>query len=161
MQTLTLINPLALVNNPNVVCLDASEPTGTKSFNFSRQCLRWALLQARGNTLSNFRSTSNLLRAGIPLVQSNTFSFYMCSQMRLHSYSVGPICKWCCEHHSGEHWYKINYYIVNIEMSINEPHLPPPHHTHTNLSSESTIPPNWCNDINQMDHQTDGLTGQY
>ena len=45
--TLTLINPLALVNNPNVVCLDASPPTGTKSFNFSRQCLRWALLQTK------------------------------------------------------------------------------------------------------------------
>lgn len=42
---LTLIYALALVNNPSVVCRDVSEPRGTISFNLSKQCLRWALLQ--------------------------------------------------------------------------------------------------------------------
>ena len=43
----TLINALAFVNSPNVVCLEESGPNGTISFNLSRQCRRWALLQEK------------------------------------------------------------------------------------------------------------------
>ena len=48
MSGLTLMNALAFVSRPSVVCLDASEPSGTMSFSFSRQYLRWALLQDKG-----------------------------------------------------------------------------------------------------------------
>jgi len=44
---LTLMKRLALVRRPNVVCLEVSGPSGTSSFNFSRQVLRWALLQQK------------------------------------------------------------------------------------------------------------------
>ena len=39
----TLIKCLALLRSPSVVCLELSAPTGTRSFRFSRQDLRWAL----------------------------------------------------------------------------------------------------------------------
>ena len=42
---LTLIKALALVKSPKVVCLEDSGPTGTMSFNFSKQCLKFALLK--------------------------------------------------------------------------------------------------------------------
>ena len=38
----TLIKCLALFRSPSVVCLELSAPTGTMSFNFSRQWRRWA-----------------------------------------------------------------------------------------------------------------------
>lgn len=41
----TLINLFALVNNPKVVCFDASGPNGTMSFNFSKQVRRCARLK--------------------------------------------------------------------------------------------------------------------
>ena len=40
----TLIKLLALVKSPKVVCLEESGPTGTMSFNFSKQCRKFALL---------------------------------------------------------------------------------------------------------------------
>ena len=39
---LTLIKCLALLRSPNVVWRELSPPTGTISFNFSRQFLKWA-----------------------------------------------------------------------------------------------------------------------
>lgn len=44
-EELTFINFFALVNNPNVVCLEASGPRGTMSFSFSKQLRRCARLQ--------------------------------------------------------------------------------------------------------------------
>lgn len=41
---LTLINLLAFVNSPRVVCLEASAPKGTMSFSLSKQFLRCARL---------------------------------------------------------------------------------------------------------------------
>ena len=38
----TLMNNLALLRSPSVVWRELSPPTGTISFNFSRQFLRWA-----------------------------------------------------------------------------------------------------------------------
>ena len=38
----TLMNSLALLRSPSVVWRELSPPTGTISFNFSRQFLRWA-----------------------------------------------------------------------------------------------------------------------
>lgn len=44
-RKLTLINRFAFVNKPNVVCLDASLPSGTISFNLSKQFRKWARLK--------------------------------------------------------------------------------------------------------------------
>lgn len=43
----TLMNALAFVSKPKVVCLLDSGPNGTISFNFSRQLRKWARLQMR------------------------------------------------------------------------------------------------------------------
>lgn len=42
---LTLINRFAFVKSPSVVCLEASAPNGTISFNRSKQLRRWARLK--------------------------------------------------------------------------------------------------------------------
>lgn len=47
-RKLTLINRFAFVNKPNVVCLDASLPSGTISFNLSKQFRKWARLKIEG-----------------------------------------------------------------------------------------------------------------
>lgn len=41
------MNLFALVNNPKVVCLDASGPKGTISLSFSKHVLRCARLQSK------------------------------------------------------------------------------------------------------------------
>lgn len=46
-QVITLMNLLAFVRRPNVVCLEASAPKGTISFNLSKQLRRCARLQMK------------------------------------------------------------------------------------------------------------------
>ena len=48
----TFIKALALVKSPKVVCLEDSGPTGTMSFNFSKQCLKLALLKRTNHSVN-------------------------------------------------------------------------------------------------------------
>jgi hypothetical protein len=87
------MKPFAFVNNPKVVCLEDSLPTGTMSFNFSKQYLRCARLifeqeKEKSMKISINSVTRYLLIINIPAQQFNLFI--------LHTQRFTSIDYWLC-----------------------------------------------------------------
>ena len=76
-KKLTLIKCLALLRSPRVVWRELSAPTGTKSFRFSRQLLRWAL---------RFFSSSLWVDLYRKLMMRKIFIWYHQKNIRLEVY---------------------------------------------------------------------------